>query len=68
MRLQCGQKPFSRDIEHFRNETEALLSVEDHELFEGLRPEFERKASLRVVIQRKGADVPKMVTERGKRL
>ena len=42
------------------------MSVEDHELFEGLRPEFERKASLRVVIQRKVADVPKMVTEREK--
>ncbi len=35
-----GQKRFWRDIEHFRNETEVLLSVEDHELFEGLRPEF----------------------------
>jgi hypothetical protein len=29
-----SQKPFSRDIEHFRNETEASLSVKDHKLFD----------------------------------
>ena len=57
----CRQKPFSRDIEYFRNKTEAALSVQDHELFEGLRPEFS-------VIQRNGADVLKMLTERENRL
>jgi hypothetical protein len=42
------------------------LSVQNHELSEGLRTEFERKASLRVVIQRNAADVPKIFTEREK--
>jgi hypothetical protein len=33
-----SQKPFSRDIEHFRNETEASLSVKDHRAFGGFDP------------------------------
>ena len=41
------RKPFASDIEHFRARSEALryeasaeCSVENHELFEGLMPEF----------------------------
>jgi beta-galactosidase/beta-glucuronidase len=41
-----SRKPFSSDIEHFRNETEAALSVEDHELFDPPQAECRRRRVL----------------------
>jgi hypothetical protein len=37
-----SRKPFPSDIEHFRNKRSAECSVKNHELFEGLGPEFSR--------------------------